>query len=118
MPTAALTLTGLKTTVEATKAVSVRILTSRYGDGYQSRRVDGINPVRERWSIKTRFDSYTNTAAIETALSNLNGNHFQWTPPFESTAKFWILEPSQWQWQFEGEKSCIAFRIERFYAPS
>ena len=118
MPSAALTLTGLQTTVEASKSVSVRLLTSRFGDGYNARRLDGINPVKEMLRIKTKFDTYTNTASIETALIGLNGNHFQWTPPFESTAKYWIVEPSQWQWQFEGELSCLTFQIERFYSPN
>lgn len=118
MPSAALTLTGLTTTVEATKTVSMRVLTHRFGDGYAARRLDGINPISEKWSIKTKFDTYTNTAALETKLINLGGNHFQWTPPFESTAKFWIVNPAAWQWQFEGELSCLSFNIERFYSPN
>jgi len=69
--------------------IEPRVLTSKFGDGYQQRVGDGIN-IRPRTftlTFNTRTDA--EMSPIVTFLETANGiNSFDWTPPFGAAGKF------------------------------
>lgn len=68
-----------------------RIRTAKFGDGYQQRVTDGINPSPRSWSLKfTRLTA--DIDAIEAFLdarANAGVESFTWTPPSGPIGK-WI----------------------------
>lgn len=113
--TAPMTVGTLCVKVEASRTVSVRSLEAQFGDGYLSRRPDGINTVMETWSVSTPLMSVDDAQALETELIALGANSFAWTPPYETTAKQWILQPYQWNWSYDADLASLSFTLQRFY---
>jgi phage-related protein len=64
----------------ATPSIEPKVLTSKFGDGYEQRVGDGINITPEEWSL-----NFTNTAAIineiyEFLKAKKSVDSFTWTP--------------------------------------
>lgn len=115
--TTAITLGALRVDLQATREVAFRTLQAQFGDGYLTRRQDGINPVIETWSVSTPPRPITELQSVETELINLAGSFFTWTPPYENSAKKWVLFPNKWSWRYMGdEKATISFTLRRFFA--
>lgn len=75
--------------------VQPRVLTTKFGDGYQQRVAAGINTRPEKWNVAFTLRSSSEVAAIESFLAARNGvENFDWTSPKGSTGK-WIC--SSWQ---------------------
>lgn len=63
------------------KKVHAAVKRVRFGDGYEQRRADGINNVRETWSVVMRNERSVVDPA-ETFLRARKGvEAFDWTPP-------------------------------------
>jgi len=65
---------------------------TEFGDGYRQIAIDGINYEKEVWSLEFVALDSTASLALETILkTSLNGtsNYLSWTPPRESTTKYW-----------------------------
>lgn len=115
--TAPITLGNLRIVVEAQKTTSLRILQQQYGDGYLARRQDGINPKQEQWQMITPPMSITDVLSLENELEALGGGYFTWTPPAETTAKKWILNPVQWSRQYLSPTIAkLDFTVSRWYS--
>ena len=110
-----MTLGTLCVEVEASRSVSVRTLQAQYGDGYVSRRPDGINTLMEFWTVRTPMRPVDEVQALEAEIIALGANSFAWTPPHETVSKQWVLEPYQWEWSFNADVASLSFTLMRFY---
>lgn len=111
-----ITLNNLCVSIDATKQVTYRTLQQQYGDGYVARRTDGINPVMETWKVSTPMMPVEDVLALEQELIALGPNYFDWTPPNETTAKKWILDPVRWDWDYStGDIAGLSFTLKRYY---
>ena len=63
-----------------------RVRRAQFGDGYQQRVGDGINPLQEKWSLRFSYRDDAEATAILAFLTARAGvQSFQWTPPLETT---------------------------------
>ena len=103
-----LNISTYKLTKNINKKPQYKFKELQFGDGYRQIALDGINYQYEEWILQF----IPMTGALSTALENLllnsvNGtsNYLSWTPPAESTTKYWtahnvnkiFLDTEQWQ---------------------
>lgn len=101
----------------ATRSVSFRTLQQQYGDGYVARRQDGLNPLAITWQLSTPPMTIENAQAFEQELIANGTGNYTWTPPHETDASTWILDPVQWDWQYlTPDLATITFTIKRWYS--
>lgn len=70
----------------------LRVKEIEFGDGYRNVVVDGVNYDIEEWDLEFFPIDSTSALTLEALLKNsLNGtsNYLSWTPPGESTTKYW-----------------------------
>lgn len=71
---------------------SLNVKTLQLGDGYDHTEIDGINYERESWPLdflpQSAADSLTLEALLLASQSG-TANILSWTPPNESTTKYW-----------------------------
>lgn len=84
----------------AQMAVTPRVITAKFGDGYEQRAADGINTNLRKWQVQFKNRDDTETAAILAFFEAENGvTSFDWTPPVGSAGKFvcreWTHSPTQ-----------------------
>jgi phage-related protein len=99
-------------TYKLTNNISVnkklRVKEIEFGDGYRNVTIDGQNYNIEEWNLEFFPIDSTSAATLETLLVNsLNGtaNYLSWTPPGESTTKYWtanniakrLIDQNFWQ---------------------
>lgn len=73
------------------KSGDYRIKANSFGDGYNQYVLESHNNVQEDWSITWIPMDSTTTFALETLLLNSKdgtSNVLSWTPPHETTAKY------------------------------
>ena len=71
------------------KANSPTVLETRYGDGYSSRTVFGLNQNLKSYSLNWRNISETSADVIDNFLSAREGrDSFNWTPPGDTSGKY------------------------------
>ena len=81
-----------KLTKNVSKSGNYNSVSIQFGDGYRQTTIDGINYDREQWSLQFIPMDSTSALALESILLNsINGtsNFLSWTPPNESTTKYW-----------------------------
>ena len=110
-----MTLGSLCVEVEASRVVTVRTLQAQFGDGYKARRPDGVNTLMETWSVRTPMRPIDEVQDLEAEIIALGPSSFPWTPPHETVAKQWVLEPYQWEWSFNADLASLSFVLSRFY---
>lgn len=80
----------------ATASREQRIKSVNFGDGYEQRQADGINPLRETWSLNFTNRDIAEIDAIEDFLLARGGvENFDWTPPRASAAAKYVCK--SWQ---------------------
>jgi phage-related protein len=62
-----------------------------FGDGYDQESADGINSVRQVWSLRFDYVELADETAIRAFFAARVGQSFTWTPP-GGTEKRWKLE--------------------------
>lgn len=67
-----------------------RTLRAQYGDGYDQESPDGINAVRQMWSLRYDIVPIADETAIRAFFAARVGQSFTWTPPGGSE-KRWKL---------------------------
>jgi phage-related protein len=73
--------------VKASLQERPRILSSKFGDGYEQRRAEGINHIAQHWSLFFVCHHAAMAHAILGFLRAHKGSEiFYWTPPDVSTA--------------------------------
>ena len=111
-----ITLANLCVAPSSNKQESFRSVQQRYGDGYTSRRQDGINPVICIWNVSTPPMTLENAAAFEAELVANGVGFFPWTPPGESTPSNWIVDPATWQISYPSPKHAVfSFTLRKWY---
>jgi phage-related protein len=79
---------------------TARVVTVKFGDGYQQRAGDGINTLPRTWSVQ--FKNFDRAVAdqIDAFLRARGGiEAFVWQPPLGTTSK-WLC--GKWQLSSEG----------------
>lgn len=73
-----------------------RVLSTRFGDGYEQRGADGINSDLQSWKVTFADRTTTEADAIELffTANNTSVSNFTWTPPNAGAAKRFICR--QW----------------------
>lgn len=113
---AQMTLATLQLEQESTKDTSFRYLEGTYGDGYVSRRQDGISPLSVRWRVVTPVMPASEAEVLEAEIAALGAGYFSWQAPDESTATNWILDPVAWTRNYVScDYASVTFTIKRFY---
>lgn len=69
-----------------------RILTAKFGDGYEQRGADGINANLQNWQLTFQHMPFAEAAAIETFFTTNQSwiVPFDWTPPRGGTASKYL----------------------------
>jgi phage-related protein len=92
-----------------------RILSSKFGDGYEQRAGDGINTIVQRWSV-TFIRAY---AEIDTIIGLFRGwdgrTPFLWTPPRGSGALQFICK--KWSRGFGRKADTLEATFEQNFDP-
>lgn len=75
-----------------------RILSNKFGDGYEQRIGDGINNLLPIWQLQFNTIDQSNAASIISFFESHGGvTSFDWTPPIGSAGKFvcktWNIVP-------------------------
>lgn len=66
-----------------------RILSNKFGDGYEQRISDGINAQLDKWQLNFDVRDPTETADIRDFFKTHKGvTPFDWTPPLGSSGKY------------------------------
>jgi len=70
-------------------AIEPRVFSAKFGDGYEQRVQDGINPIAKKWSVI--FD--VRTPAVATAITDFlkatkGAASFDWTDPEGEAGKY------------------------------
>lgn len=82
-------------TQSASRSSATRVLRADFGDGYSQRAADGINSVRDTYTLSWEGLTRTDATTCDTFLRNRGGYEaFLWTPPGGSEKK-WVC--SEWQ---------------------
>jgi phage-related protein len=72
---------------------TTRTLRAEFGDGYSQRVADGLNSVRDVWTVA--FENLTEaeyTSARDFLRQQQGTASFFWTPPGETVARRWVCE--------------------------
>lgn len=78
---------------DARRSVAARVLSARFGDGYEQRIGDGINTMLAVWSLEFRGKSRTEMDEIEAFLVARAGvESFDWTDPAGVAGKYLCRE--------------------------
>jgi len=99
-----------------------RLVATRFGDGYEKSAPDGLNPLKQAWSLQFRKVSRSAgddiVAFFRARLSAINGlEYFEWTPMWQTTpvkvaCRNWTrTQLDDW------DESDIAARFERVNRP-
>lgn len=77
-----------------------RVLTAKFGDGYEQRSADGINTDLKTWQVQFKNRDDSEAAAIVAFFAADAGvTSFDWTPPGGSAGKYvcsrWTRSPTQ-----------------------
>lgn len=92
-----------------------RILSARFGDGYEQRRPDGINHIVQSWSLAFNCKRVADAQAIRAFLRAHRGvDLFQWAPPDSKEVVLVICR--QWSGDAEpGDVRTVSATFERVY---
>lgn len=111
-----ITLSNLCVAVASQQQKSFRTIQQRYGDGYTARRQDGINPVICVWNVSTPPMPVADAEDLQDELIALGPGFFSWTPPGESTAKNWIVDPVAWEMSYPDVGfAIVSFSLRQWY---
>lgn len=79
-------------TTSASRASKPRVLRADFGDGYSQRAADGINAVRDTYTVSWENITRTEANTADAFLRARGGwDAFYWTPP-GGTQKTWTCE--------------------------
>ena len=85
----------------SSRSVTPRFLMAPFGDGYSQRSGDGIQTIKEEWSVSFIAMDQTNADTLIAFFEDLEGyQNFTWIPFRQSVAKKFIC--TNWQESFPG----------------
>jgi phage-related protein len=80
-----------KISQNSTRTRDYRLLTARYGNGYEQRSPDGINYVEDKWSVMWENISTSDYLTLQVALDTAGGwDYFTWQAPGDTPTKKWV----------------------------
>jgi phage-related protein len=109
-----ISLRTLTVAVTATATKTKRILSAQYGDGYKSRRPDGLNPWKTVWQVDTVPLQPEAAYTLEAELEATGELPFYWLPPGGAEESVWCLEPVQWKRSYNAGLIVLTFTIENW----
>lgn len=78
--------------ITAKLATKLNVITTKFGNGYEQRRADGINAITQTWQIEwLGLDEADKNLIIDEIESNIAGS-FDWTPPHKSVEYKYKIE--------------------------
>jgi phage-related protein len=79
--------------VGATNKPKVRVLLASFGDGYTQATADGLNHIRDEFSLTWEVLTASQSDYVDTFLREQGGHTpFYWTAPGEATPQKWTCE--------------------------
>jgi len=91
----------LEPTRDTSKSVTARFLKAELGDGYDQRSGDGIQTIKEEWSVLFEALDSTNANLIVSFFEGLEGyQNFTWIPFRQTVAKKFICP--NWSESYKG----------------
>lgn len=105
-----------KISQSSTKAIEKNILVAKFGDGYEQRTPNGLNYVRQKWSIQWENISLTDLQTIESAIATTRygADAFLWTPFTESTQKKFLYDAHDVQF-LSGDLATVNMTITQVF---
>lgn len=68
-----------------------RVIRTQYGNGYEQRATDGINPLVDKWTITWENINSSEYSTVQTALDTALGvDYFTWTAFGDASSKKWV----------------------------
>ena len=71
---------------------SIRLRSTQLGDGYEERRVDGLNPERREWNVTFIFNTRQELANFIYTLRDLKGSWLYWASPLDLSPTRWVVD--------------------------
>lgn len=72
------------------KTLMARIASSQFGDGYEQRAPDGLNPLKQVWDLVITSADVAIADEIDAFIApRLGLTAFTWTPPRQTTGLRW-----------------------------
>lgn len=95
-----------------------RIKSTRFGDGYEQRWSDGLNPIAQRWSVRFSEAENASADAIVQFFRDRGGvEPFDWTPLWHTASRRFVCrrwsraQPDEWGF------SDISAEFEQVFEP-
>ena len=109
------TLPSITPSLATSKSTETRVLRADLGDGYTQRNGDGIQTVKQRWSLAWTCLDTTDANTLVSFFEARKGYiFFYWTPFRESTARKFICPT--WSESFIGNsKTQISAELEEVF---
>lgn len=104
------------------KATEIRVASSRFGDGYEQRGPDGLNPIKRTWSLQFKAVTLANGNAIEAFLeARANAaaglESFQWWPMWSAADRRVVCRTFGRSALDDLDQSDISATFEEVYEP-
>ena len=110
------TLPNIAPTRSSSKATETRVLIADLGDGYTQRAGDGINTLKEMWSVEYTCLDQTNANELIGFLEDQGGYlNFTWTPPGESEELKYICKTWSVSHQLGNSKKILNAEFEQVF---
>lgn len=82
--------------LDARRSIKPRVLSAKFGDGYEQRVGDGINTVQAVWSLSFPGKTRAEAGAIESFfIARAGAEAFDWTDPDGASGKYICREWSR-----------------------
>lgn len=83
----------IEPTIATREEIEYNVLVSQLGDNYSQRAANGINTVKEIYTLEYTFLDSTNALVLINFFDGLKGiDNFTWTIPFLGTTKKFIAK--------------------------
>jgi len=87
-------------TIDASGSVALRYRKTQFGDGYEQRTPDGINPKTTSWTVTFTFPSVAEVQNFTEVLDDAAGSYVFWQSPMDEAPQAYTIE--QYDIRFEG----------------
>lgn len=101
---------------QSTRKRQYRTLRASFNNGYEQTAPDGINNVRDIWTVVYSNLTLTDRNSVVSALDTVKGwDYLTWQAPGDDASKKWKVTPDGWSETNNGATWSITFTVEQVY---